>query len=227
LLNRSQRVCTAPVDTVPPCPPTLTVTNDCGLYAGQGWTPTQFINHLVWNRRYDSCGLTTTHYRVYYNASDSSNFVIIDSTSSASDTTFDHILNDNLAGCYAVTAVDKAGIESAMSNIVCIDNCPYYVLPNSFTPDGDGHNDHFTPFPGYRFVPKIEMKIYNRWGELVFETTDPNINWDGKDLSGHPVSDGVYLYAGYYYEQRINGLVKKPLSGSKKGGGFIHVIRGK
>ena len=227
LLNRSQRVCKAPVDTIPPCPPILAVNNDCNLYTGQPWTPAQYINHLIWTRLQDSCSLTTYHYRVYFNGSDSSNFALIDSSTSINDTTFDHILNGNLAGCYAVTAVDKAGIESKLSNIVCVDNCPYYVLPNAFTPDGDQHNDLFTPFPGYRFVPKIEMKIFNRWGELVFETTDPDIKWNGKDKSGHDVSEGVYLYAGYYYEQHINGLVKKPLSGAKKGGGFIHLIRGK
>jgi gliding motility-associated-like protein len=171
--------------------------------------------------------LNVIHYRIYFNATDSNNFALIDSTTSINDTTFSHVLNNSIAGCYAVTAVDKSGYESALSNIVCVDNCPYYVLPNAFTPDGDGRNDLFSPFPGYRFVPKIEMQIFNRWGEKVFETTDPQINWNGNDLQGHPVSEGVYLYAGYYYEQRLNGLVKKPLSGAKKGGGFIHLIRGK
>ena len=227
LLNRSERVCTAPVDTVPPCPPILAVNNDCSNYNGTAWSDSQYVNHLIWTILQDSCSMTTVHYHIYFNASDSNNFALIDSTTSITDTTFNHILSENIAGCYAVTAVDKAGIESKLSNIVCVDNCPYYVLPNAFTPDGDHHNDLFTPFPGYRFVPKIEMQIFNRWGELVFETTDPNINWNGKDKSGHDVSDGVYLYAGFYYEQHINGLVKKPLSGAKKGGGFIQLIRGK
>ena len=227
LLNRSQRVCNAPVDTMPPCPPILAVTNDCNLHTGQAWDTTQYINHLLWTRLQDSCSLNSFHYHIYFNASDSSSFALIDSTLSINDTTFDHVMNDNIAGCYAITAIDKSGFESKLSNIVCIDNCPYYVLPNAFTPDGDGHNDYFTPFKPYRFVTKIDMEIFNRWGEMVFETHDPDIHWDGKDKSGHPVSDGVYLYAGFYYEQHLNGLVKKPLSGEKKGGGFIHLIRGK
>jgi gliding motility-associated-like protein len=227
LLNKSERVCTAPVDTVPPCPPTLTVTNECANYNGQPWDTSSYVNNLKWTEHDDSCALNIIHYRIYFNATDSNNFALIDSTTSINDTTFSHVLNNSIAGCYAVTAVDKSGYESALSNIVCVDNCPYYVLPNAFTPDGDGRNDLFTPFPGYRFVPKIEMQIFNRWGEKVFETTDPQINWNGNDLQGHPVSEGVYLYAGYYYEQRLNGLVKKPLSGAKKGGGFIHLIRGK
>ena len=164
-------------------------------------------------------------YHIYYKNSDSTSFVLLDSTTAIEDTTYSHVLNDKLAGCYAVTAISKSGAESGFSNVICIDNCPYYVLPNAFTPNGDGFNDLFHPYEPYRFVPKIEMKIYNRWGELIFETTDPDINWNGTDKSGNPVSEGVYLYAGYYYEQHINGLVRKPLSGEKKGGGFIHLIR--
>jgi gliding motility-associated-like protein len=153
--------------------------------------------------------------------------VLVDSTIGKSDSSYNHILADNLAGCYAVTAVDRIGNESAYINVVCIDNCPYYILPNTFTPNGDGQNDVFHPFLPYRFVPKIEMRIYNRWGEEVFRTEDPYIGWDGKDSKGKDVSEGVYLYAGYYYEQRLGGLVQKPLSNEKKGGGVIHLIRGK
>ncbi|HWB64634.1 MAG TPA: gliding motility-associated C-terminal domain-containing protein, partial [Chitinophagales bacterium] len=227
LINRSQKQCAVPIDTTAPCPPTLVVTNDCDQYNGQPWTAAQYVNHLKWTNNPDSCSADIVHYHIYYNPTDSGGFSLIDSLTSRDDTTYDHVLNDNLAGCYAVTAIDRAGNESRLSNIVCIDDCPYYVLPNAFTPNGDGANDKFHPFLPYRFVPKIEMKIYNRWGELMFETTDPMINWDGTDKSGNKVGDGVYLYAGYYYEQHLNGLVKKPLGNGKKGGGYIHLIRGK
>ena len=72
------------------------------------------------------------------------------------------------------------------------------------------------------------MKIFNRWGEEVFKTEDPDINWNGKENNtGKECTEGVYVYAGYYFELRQGGLVRKPLSGEKKGGGFIHLIRGK
>ena len=65
-------------------------------------------------------------------------------------------------------------------------------------------------------------------GKEVFKTEDPDINWNGKENNtGKECSEGVYVYAGYYFEQHQSGLVRKPLSGQKKGGGFIHLIRGK
>lgn len=227
LINKSQEDCAIPIDTVPPCPPVLNVHNDCDQYNGQPWTATNFINYLAWSSPNDSCGADINHYNVYF-GSDSASMVFVDSIMGKDDTTYQHILNDNLAGCYAVRAVDRVGNQSAYSNVVCIDNCPYYVLPNTFTPNGDGANDIFHPFLPYRFIARIDMHIYDRWGVEVFHTEDPYIGWDGTDQKTHkPVNDGVYLYAGYYYEQRLGGTVRKPLSGDKKGGGFIHVIRGK
>ena len=225
LINRSQIVCNAPVDTIPPCPPIINVGNDCGEYLNQPCDTAVYTNHVTWHIVSDSCDITLQYFNIYFSANDSTNFARIDSNAPMADTSFNHILNGSVAGCYAITAVSRAGYESKFSNIVCVDNCPHYVLPNAFTPNGDGHNDLFHPFLPYCFITKIDMKIFNRWGELVFQTNDPMINWDGTDLHGKPVSDGVYLYAGYYYEQRLNGVVRMPLSGEKKGGGYIQLIR--
>jgi gliding motility-associated-like protein len=226
LINNSQEDCAIPIDTTAPCPPTLTVRNDCDQYNNIPWTAAQYINYLAWSNQNDPCSIDINRYYIYF-GDDSANMVLIDSITSKDDTTFNHILTESLAGCYAITAIDRVGNQSQYSNIFCIDNCPYYILPNAFTPNGDGANEKFTPFKPYRFVKKIEMKIFNRWGEEVFTTEDPDINWDGKDQKGKEVSEGVYVYSGYYYEQRQGGLVRKPLSGQKKGGGFIHLVRGK
>lgn len=87
-----------------------------------------------------------------------------------------------MAGCYVVTAFDNLGNESTKSNFVCVENCPIYELPNAFTPNGDGSNDLYTPIIPYQFVNRIEMEIFNQWGDKVFETADPDINWDGTDF---------------------------------------------
>ena len=57
------------------------------------------------------------------------------------------------------------------------------MLPNVFTPsNGDDYNNEFKPFP-YRFITKIDLTIYNRWGQEVFKTENPEINWNGKDMN--------------------------------------------
>jgi gliding motility-associated-like protein len=223
LVDSSEIKCAVPIDTIPPCPPVVTVTNDCGQSATDSFN---LINYLTWVES-DSCGFTTVKYRIYYTPDTGGSYTLIDSVVGIHNTSYNHVLNSSLAGCYIVTAVDKRGNESYKINQVCIDDCPNYDLPNTFTPNGDGFNDLFTPYHPYRFITRVDIKIFTRWGTKVFETTDPEIKWDGKDQkSGKDLSDGVYLYAGYYYEQTLHGEVRKTLP-HKNGGGFIHLIRGK
>lgn len=74
-------------------------------------------------------------------------------------------------------------------NISCSDN---WFLPNIFTPNNDGTNDHFGFEENYENIP-ILIKIYNNRGELVFNSINNNLLWDGtcKNL---PVAEGVYAY---------------------------------
>lgn len=66
-------------------------------------------------------------------------------------------------------------------------------IPNTFTPDNDGYNDVFTPsFYNCEFAT-YSLSIYNRWGEFIFETTDPHQPWNGLHNS-IPVPDGIYIY---------------------------------
>ncbi|PIQ47696.1 MAG: hypothetical protein COW03_14060 [Cytophagales bacterium CG12_big_fil_rev_8_21_14_0_65_40_12] len=63
--------------------------------------------------------------------------------------------------------------------------------PNAFSPNGDGVNDTFKATQG-RFV-EFSMVIYNRWGVIIFSTTDPEIGWDGT-TNGQEASPGAYVY---------------------------------
>jgi gliding motility-associated-like protein len=128
----------------------------------------------------------------------------------------------SIAGCYTIAAFDSLNLwpdgnyyrnESARSNMICIDNCPEYRLPNIFSPNGDNLNDLFEPFP-YRYVDKISLRIFNRWGEEVFQTEDPAIQWDGKhNESGKLCGDGVYYYAIRVDFIRLTGIESSSYSG--------------
>lgn len=95
-------------------------------------------------------------------------------------------------GIYAVT-VDLDGCTASDSLVVRKD-C-YIDIPNAFTPNGDGQDDYFLPRQLLsRSVTAFEMQIYNRWGEVVFETNSTNgRGWDGM-YGGEPQPIGVYIY---------------------------------
>jgi gliding motility-associated-like protein len=103
---------------------------------------------------------------------------------------------------------------------VCGDNCPLYTLPNVFTPNSDQANDLFIPFP-YRGVKEIDLKVFNRWGQVVFTTTDPAIRWDGTlNNEGEPVPDGVYFYACTVVFKHLTGSIPEVLKG------YVHLLGG-
>jgi len=222
LINDSQKNCGTPLDTIPPCPPLLSITNGCDN-ASDIAPADLFENFLTWINPMNLCEDTddVVSYNIYYAPpEDINNFQLIGAGPTVTDTTFVHQPEFGIAGCYAVTALDTFANESAFSNIICVDNCPLYTLPNVFTPNGDGDNELFIPFP-YRFIDRIEINIFNVWGELVFTSEDPDINWDGTNLQGKDVADGIYYYTCKVFEQRVEGVTQN----GEILNGFIEVIR--
>lgn len=224
LINRSQVRCDVPQDTVPPCVPTLTITNPCEEIAAGGLVLDNLYNLLTWSNPIDDCGEEDlVGYNIYYSATSDEPLTLLAAIADPYDNRFLHDDLPSLAGCYAVTAIDSFGNESSTSNKLCIDNCPYYVLPSAFSPNGDGDNDVYTPFLPYYFVDRVEMTIFNRWGNQVFYTEDPMINWTGVDgVSGEPLAEGAYFYTCKVFEVRVDGVVQlaTPLSG------YIQLMRG-
>ena len=64
-------------------------------------------------------------------------------------------------------------------------------FPNAFSPNGDGTNDIYRAKPEYQSIVEFRAIIYNRWGQKLFEWTDPDDGWDGT-YKGSPVKQGVY-----------------------------------
>jgi gliding motility-associated-like protein len=222
LVNLSQRVCGTPIDTVPPCPPDLTATNNCD---STGRTPESAIfNLLRWTNPKFKCRKSddAVKYTIYYTDTEGGQFQKIATISNLRDTTLSHQnpTTRSVAGCYYVTATDSAGNESPRSNVVCQDNCPFYLLPNAFTPNGDGDNELFKPINS-RYIASVEFKAYNRWGQLVFETKDPQLNWNGKNARDEDLAEGTYFYVCKVFENRVAGAVL----GSKILTGYIEMIK--
>jgi len=65
-------------------------------------------------------------------------------------------------------------------------------VPSAFSPNGDGVNDFF--HIGTNLITDIDFKVYNRWGELVFQTQNPDFKWDGFNQNGKRIAEGVYVY---------------------------------
>ena len=70
-----------------------------------------------------------------------------------------------------------------------------YFLPNAFTPNSDGKNEIFLGKGFFENIGTFRMIILNRWGELIFESRDPNLGWNGRKYNtGEPSPGGVYVY---------------------------------
>lgn len=222
LKNDSQEACGTPLDNIAPCPPTLEVSNACD--EAVNCTDEELLrNTLMWANPMDICEETddVVSYEVYYAPFEGSEFQLVARIDDSRLTEFEHKPDIGIAGCYYVTALDTFENRSAPSNIICVDNCPSYFLPNTFTPNGDGQNDLFKPYP-YCFIERVEFNVFNRWGELVFTTTDPDLNWNGANLKGKELAEGTYYYSCRYFERRVTGITPAPEILS----GYITLIRG-
>ncbi|MFN8283382.1 MAG: PKD domain-containing protein [Chitinophagales bacterium] len=105
---------------------------------------------------------------------------------------------------YKITVTNEFGCKATDNqNVRVIEDCngDAVFLPNTFTPNGDGQNDILLVLgPGVQSVK--EFRIFNRWGELVFETRDMSIGWDGT-YKGEKLTPAVFVY--YVDVQCIDG----------------------
>jgi gliding motility-associated-like protein len=119
----------------------------------------------------------------------------------------------NDTGTYTVTVnIPGAICARQLTYDVKPDPCPVEIiltLPNVFSPNGDGVNDFYTPITSGDF-DKFNIKIYNRWGQLIYESTDPFFKWNGQNKQGKTVPDGTYYFIA---ESTLHGVDNKPMTG--------------
>jgi len=118
-------------------------------------------------------------------------------------------------GTYQVMLVAQNAtcLDTAYATII-VDSPLGLEAPNVFTPNDDGTNDLF--FVKTYGAKELQLQIFNRWGNLIFEITDVNAGWDGKESNGSKAVDGVYFYVA-----KLTGADGKT-SESK---GTIHLFR--
>jgi hypothetical protein len=250
LENFSQIVCAQPSDTIPPCQvaaPIAINAPDCENYTG-GCGETVFSNRIEWQRPVTGdCQNDIDSYNIYVSASVGGDFVL--HATGVRDLFFEDTNLASNARCYRVAAVDRSGNVGELSDPICIDNCPYYELPNIFTPNGDKCNDVFSAYHNRpvegggeeggpcttipqesrvkcaRFVDKVEFRVYNRWGKEVYRYESGGertiyIDWDGRDEEGRELSSGVY-----YYVAEVTFLTIDPAKRHQTIKGWVHLLR--
>lgn len=248
--NFSQINCAQPNDNNPPCKQTIeVVAQKCDQYfMSEPCDPKVFSNTLTWKRPTDpQCRADIRSYKVYVASNVGAPFEMY--AENVRDTFFIDSNLPSFARCYKISAVDRAGNESELSEQFCFDNCPNYELPNVFTPNGDNCNEKFSAFSARqvvdengngpcgpvdpvqqklkcaRFVEKVVLVVLNRWGKEVYhyESGSENsiyIDWDGRDNNGNELPAAVY-----YYNATVTFNVVDPDKKNREIRGWVQLIR--
>ncbi|MFP4663244.1 MAG: gliding motility-associated C-terminal domain-containing protein [Bacteroidales bacterium] len=104
----------------------------------------------------------------------------------------DSEITDLTEGLYSLTVTDIFECEATDSVIVSKNDIDCISIPSSFTPNGDGYNDNWVIRNAYLF-PECKLQVFNKWGNIVYETTGYNDPWDGK-FQGEVLPSGTYYY---------------------------------
>lgn len=130
-------------------------------------------------------------------------------TSNESEPTY--IFPEGEAENYLVTLIvtsEKGCLDSVSQVVIVKDNTLFYI-PNSFTPNGDEFNNTFQPVMTYGIDPTAySFYIYNRWGEVVFESHDLETAWDGF-YKGKLAQPGTYVWKIQYRDMSTHGIITK------------------
>jgi gliding motility-associated-like protein len=110
----------------------------------------------------------------------------------------------NVTYIVELIAISDQGCRDTIEKRITVDEIITYFIPNAFTPNGDPYNSLFTPYfiPG--FIPTdFQFMIFNRWGELIWESYDQHAGWDGT-YNDILVDPGVYVWRLVYRENKTD-----------------------
>jgi gliding motility-associated-like protein len=98
-------------------------------------------------------------------------------------------------GCYPVDlqVIGEAGCADQAGLEICVEGSYALFAPNAFTPDGDGINDHYLPISTAQRPKSYEFTVFDRWGAVIFRSTDLMEGWNG-DALGAVAGEGIYAW---------------------------------
>ncbi len=103
----------------------------------------------------------------------------------------DQFFDINRPGIYSVSVANKCGTKT--DSLTVFDQCDYPLyMPKAFTPNGDNLNDYYRVPPSNK-NHLLSFKIFNRWGKLVFSSTNPLQGWDGR-FHNEPLPSDTFIY---------------------------------
>jgi gliding motility-associated-like protein len=107
-----------------------------------------------------------------------------------------HLFNNTVSGAsITLYAYSNIGCSDSITQLISYEEGLIYYIPNTFTPDQDEHNQSWKPIFTSGFDPyNFNLKVFNRWGEIVWETNNVNIGWDGTYGTSTHVQEGVYTW---------------------------------
>jgi gliding motility-associated-like protein len=116
-----------------------------------------------------------------------------------------------------LVATHALGCKDTISKLLDFVPTANWTMPNSFTPNGDSYNEVFFGNGNIEYAKAFQMTIWNRWGELVFQTTNPREGWNGTIMNlGTPCTDGIYVYVVNYQGPRSENIELK---------GYVNLLR--
>jgi gliding motility-associated-like protein len=123
--------------------------------------------------------------------------------------------------CYRIEAVEALNFynfaEVSHSNDYCFVYKPLIYIPNAFTPDGDNLNDYFLPVLTNIEPIEYNLSIFNKWGQIIFESSKLAVGWDGKiQVSGENATNDTYFYQVQVNDANGEQITKR---------GFVSLLR--
>lgn len=143
--------------------------------------------------------LTTIHFNNYSSTQYAAHWDFGDGNTSNHINALHTFAND---GTHTVELIAETqyGCKDTTYRDIKVDEVSTLYIPNAFTPDGDGLNDIFIPVGQELDNDAYHLIIFNRWGQIVFETQDANKGWDGRDRKGNMAPIGTYTWVLQYRE---------------------------